>query len=396
MIKREQKINMGFFAAAAIFFMLSGLYWLGLAVVLLCLSCLFLKSGNKLVVFVKKHFALWAVFSITGIFLLSIAFRLFMFELFSIPSGSMENTLYTGDKIIVSKLQYGPRLPRSGFEIPWLNLFWFLNTGARADMGKATWGYRRLGGYSRVGRGDVLVFNYPGKMFEFFIKRCVALPGDTLQITGGRLFIGGHPQTLPNTAKTSYKAYYRGIYKLRLQLDSLKKTNGRGPGQLDCRFFDNPRPWQGRGHKGKGDSKYFVCNISKRQKKLVESLPAVDSVRLYISKTDSLSGIFPGNNRFNWSIDDFGLLAVPKKGAEIKLDGSSHALYAGIINKFENTRILNTDSGFYIGNKQVGTYRFKQNYYFMMGDNRHRSRDSRYWGFVPESHIVGKAVLVLF
>ena len=98
----------------------------------------------------KNYFIFKAIFTIIAIFIFAIALRLFVFELFTIPSGSMENTLYTGDKIIVGKLQYGPRLPRSGFEIPWLNLFWFLNTKARAEMGKTGWGYHRLCGYSQM------------------------------------------------------------------------------------------------------------------------------------------------------------------------------------------------------------------------------------------------------
>lgn len=115
-------------------------------------------------------------------FIITILFRLFLFEIFTIPSASMETSLQTGDRVVVSKLPYGVRLPRSGFEIPWFNLFWFYTAKANTDINKKVWGYHRIGGYSKIKRGDVLVFNFQANIFDFYIKRTAAVPGDTLLI----------------------------------------------------------------------------------------------------------------------------------------------------------------------------------------------------------------------
>ncbi|MBN2755842.1 MAG: signal peptidase I [Bacteroidales bacterium] len=314
---------------------------------------------------------------IISVLLLGVFSRLFFFEIFTIPSASMDNTMKVGDKIIVSKLQYGPRLPRSGFEIPWLNLFWYLNNNARLDLGKNEWGNKRLSGYSKINRGDIVVFNNPGNMFEFYIKRCVGLAGDSLQITNSKLYINKKIQILPEKAKSEYKIYCPDQTLVLKQLDSLNiyVTN----------FFIQ-----------KQKVKYLLCNISKRKKNIIESLSTVDSIIISIKGIEYHQGIFPKDSSYKWTQDNFGILWIPKKGSKIKLNDRNYVFYADIINKFENSTIIKTDNGFFIGNKRIKNYRFKQNYYFMMGDNRHQSMDSRYWGFVPESQIVGKAVLVLF
>ena len=287
----------------------------------------------------------------------------------------MDNTLKTGDKIIVSKLQYGARLPRSGFEIPWLNLFWYFNTEARANMGKDVWGYKRLSGYSQIKHSDIVVFNNLGKMFEFYIKRCVALPGDSLQIINSKLYINNKLQELPKNAKSEYKIYYSNIVRVRKQLNKLN-------------VYANNLFLQ--------KQKYLLCSLGSKQKSEVENLPSVDSVNVFIREENYFQNIFPNDSTFNWTKDNFGKLWISKKDTEIILNDTNYILYANFINKFENENIIKTDSGFYNNNKPIKTYKFKQNYYFMLGDNRSQSMDSRYWGFVPESHIVGKVVLVLF
>ena len=328
--------------------------------------------------------------------IVAITFRILILELFTIPSASMAPTLQTGDKIIVSKLQYGPRLPRSGFEIPWLNLFWFLNPNARANMGKNEWGNHRLSGYSQIKHGDVTVFNYQGNMFEFYIKRCVALPGDSLQIINAKVHIDNKLQALVKDVKIAYKIYYQNLNKVYRQLDSLKESNLRLD-RMDCDFF-NAFWFKEPNHNylKKESTAYIICNMSSQQKDFVENLSMADSISLYINEVDNLSDVFPYIDSLKWSKDNYGPLYIPAKGQSIVLNPKNYAVYAATVKKFENTEILNTDSGFYIGNRRITNYRFKQNYYFMMGDNRSQSMDSRYWGFVPESDIVGKAGLVLF
>jgi signal peptidase I len=335
---------------------------------------------NKITNIITKIFLLFLV----GVFL-----KVFFLELFSIPSASMVPTLQTGDKIVVSKLQYGARLPRSGFEIPWLNLLWFLNPKARAGMGKIEWKYRRINGYSQIKRDDVVVFNYQGKMFEFYIKRCVALPGDSLQIINSELFINNQKTKMQANLKHEYRLYYQNIYKTKRLLDSLREVNK----DLENMIYYSSGS---RYYPKKQKTKYLLCNITQKQKKSIEKHLEIDSTVLNIAQPDSLSNLFPFIDSLKWSIDNYGPLYIPAKGQSIALNPKNYAIYADIIKKFEHTQISNTDSGFYIGSKQISEYCFKQNYYFMLGDNRSLSMDSRYWGIVPESDIVGKAVLILF
>lgn len=326
-------------------------------------------------------------FIIVTFFIALIVFiRLFLIELFTIPSASMAPTLQTGDKIIVSKLQYGARLPRSGFEIPWFNLLWYLNPQARADMGKNEWGYQRLKGYSQINRGDILVFNYQNQMFEFYIKRCVALPGDSLQIINAKLFINGKQNKTPANLKHEYRLYHRNLRKTQNLLDSLKTANP----ELNNIIFQSPDFSYNQ------KVKYVLCNITQKQKHFIDKLSSIDSVVIDIAKPENNNLLFPFTDSLHWTKDNYGPLYIPAKGQSIVLNQKNYAVYASTIKNFENTEITSTDSGFYIGNKLVKSYRFKQNYYFMMGDNRSLSMDSRFWGFVPESAIVGKAVLVLF
>ncbi|MCF6243005.1 MAG: signal peptidase I [Bacteroidales bacterium] len=305
-----------------------------------------------------------------------IILRIFLFEIFTIPSSSMSPTLQTGDKIIVSKLQYGARLPRSGFEIPWFNLFWFLNPKARAEMGKNIWGYHRVKGYSNIKRGDVMVFNFENKQFEFYIKRCAGLPGDTLQITNGSLIINSKTLNLSQNLKHLHKIYCNKYRKTIRLLDSLNI------------YYNNIFQKQGK-------YQFLLCNITNQEKYIILKNKCIDSITMEIDTVQS-SSLFPFIDTLNWTKDNYGPLYVPQKGQSIKLNTKNYTIYSGIIRNFEQENILNTDTGFYIGNKKIKKYRFNQNYYFMLGDNRSLSMDSRYWGFVPESEIVGKAVLILF
>ena len=161
---------------------------------------------------------------ITVIFITAILFRLFCIEIYSIPSGSMENTLLPGDKVLVNKLAYGPKLPMSPYDIPWVNLVWFLQAGASANPASVYWDYRRLPGFSAIKRGDVMVFSHPlwGGRNNFFIKRCMALPGDTLEITDGRVKINGQSLPEPACTKKVYEFWPDTSRQFSLLADSLR------------------------------------------------------------------------------------------------------------------------------------------------------------------------------
>jgi len=158
---------------------------------------------------------------LTGVIILAVCLRIFVFEIYTIPSGSMVNTLFPGDKVVVCKLNYGAKLPRSPFEIPWLNVLFYLNKKARAKTDTTWWKYRRLPGFSEIHRDDIFVFQFPGNINEAFIKRCIALPGDTLRISSYDVYINNRLQPLPVESKQLYSVWYNNIERLNTVIDSL-------------------------------------------------------------------------------------------------------------------------------------------------------------------------------
>jgi signal peptidase I len=177
-----------------------------------------------------------------GIFIAAIAVRLFFIEIYAIPSGSMEDTMLPGDKVLVNKLTYGPKLPASPYDIPWINLVWFLRAGATANPDSVYCDYHRLWGLSSICRGDVMVFSHPlwGGRNNFFIKRCMALPGDTLEIENGRVKIIGSFVVEPGGVKRRHMVWANNLKIFTRFTDSLgvrlhghySSQNGQGPVEL--------------------------------------------------------------------------------------------------------------------------------------------------------------------
>ena len=271
--------------------------------------------------------------------------NIFFFQAFKIPSSSMEKTLYTGDHLFVSKLTYGPRVPQTPLTVPFTHNVIF---GKESYSTLIQNDYRRLKGLRNVRRGDIVVFGFPngdtvlrkapsedyyslcrfyGKQkvistlgpvvarpadkVDHYVKRCVAIPGDTLEIRDGLVWIDGVKQET-----------YPGMQISR--------------------------------------------NLEKVQNDYRE--------------------IFPFSPDYTWTRDEFGPLWIPQKGATVELTRENLPLYERIIRVYEHSSVEEALA--------AGSYTFKQDYYFMMGDNRHNSLDSRYWGFVPEDHIVGRPVVV--
>ena len=319
------------------------------------------------------------IVAFTGIFIFAILFRVFFIEIYSIPSGSMEDTLLPGDKVLVNKLVYGPKLPASPYDIPWVNLVWFLQAGASANPDSVYWNYRRAPGFSAIKRGEVMVFSHPlwGGRNNFFIKRCPALPGDTLKIERGRVKING--QFLPEHDRVK-KVYEVWTYNTR-QFSRLTDS-------LGLQSF-------GRSVRSREWGLIEMLLTEKQKNQLLES-GGIDSLKVKILPPDSSHWVYPKNREFAWTIDDYGPLVIPFRGMAIKLNHRNFLLYGRTINRLEKIKLEEKDGLYYLGDEPVTQYIFRQNYYFMLGDNRTNSNDSRYWGFVPEENIVGKAGLVLF
>lgn len=340
--------------------------------------------------------------------------NMFFVQAFKIPSSSMEGTLYTGDHLFVSKLTYGPKVPQTPLTIPFTHNVIFghesYSTLIRND-------YRRLKGFRDVRRGDCVVFNFPhgdtvltqapgedyyywersvGKeraiaqagpvivrpsdKTDHYVKRCVALPGDTLSVRDGLVFIDGVRQEVYPGVQMTYSVVTAGE---RINSRTLEKL-GLNTGEL---YFDENLPG------------YPAMPLTAAMVDEVKGYSVVKSVEPNVDVfppdfPDSYLSLFPFTPEYKWTRDNYGPLWIPKKGVTVALDEGNLPLYRRIISVYEGNELRVEDGKIFINGERTDNYTFKQDYFFMMGDNRHNSLDSRYWGFVPEDHIVGRPALV--
>ncbi len=302
--------------------------------------------------------------------------RWLLLEPFTIPTASMEKSLLVGDFLFVSKMHYGTRIPKTPLQVPLTHQkIWGTEISSYSDAIQLP--YYRLPGFTDIERNDVVVFNYPVE-FQFppdlktnYIKRAVGIPGDEIRIEAGVLSVNGENAPLPEEMQFSYEVV------------STRPLNA----EFFATYGINPDSY----YSFTSSAGYLVFATDAVAQRL-EASPIVSSVKRRIQPPGGESGIFPDGNLLGWNKDNYGPLKVPGEGWTIPMTPENVINYSFTIQNYEGLENVDIREGaVYIDGQKIEEYTFKQDYYFMMGDNRHDSLDSRYWGFVPEDHVVGKA-----
>ncbi len=375
----------------------------------------------------KKGWREWvdaAIFAVVAATLI----RTFIFEAYVIPSASMEKTLLVKDFLFVSKLSYGPRIPNTPLSVPFVHNYLPIGNGI-SYIKSVHLPYMRWFA-SPVKRGDAVVFNFPAgdtvihaKDFESarpyydlkrwqvsgspeekafandvfnnpdrypivvhpvdktdnYIKRCVGVAGDSLEIRKDIVYINGNEQKLPPNSEL----YYIVTTKQVPDFDILKE---------EYNVDSDPDKQE---YRSLGNNTYQMLLTAKAKDKMLQSGFATSIV---LDETYNGRGgdVFPYDTIQKWTRDDFGPIWIPKKGAVLKLSAENYHIYERAIRVYEKNNFYQKDGKFYLNEKEITDYTFKMDYYWMMGDNRQGSQDSRYWGFVPEDRVVGKAWLIWF
>ncbi len=362
-----------------------------------------------------------------------------IFELYQIPSSSMEKSLLVGDHLLVSKMAYGPRVAMTPLSLPLMHNTVPL-TGEKMES-YIKWPqlpYHRYPGYTHIKRFDAVVFNFPegdtnlvaspGNQVTYYeatrhvadpndeyrgyykdmldqgwfvrpldkkthyIKRCIGMPGDDLQIINQTVYINGNPIATPHCAQT----WYAILFQQGLDPTQLLDKNGVSREDIE----EALRVMYGY------NTPYVIVPLSREvAAKLSGNCAVLDmkpvpggpyGLEAFLGLPQKETGLFARRDKYGWTVDDFGPIHIPAKGDVLHLDDSTLPLYSRIITAYEHNTLEVKDGKIFINGEPTDTYTVKQNYYWMMGDNRHNSQDARFWGFVPEDHIVGKARWVLW
>lgn len=314
--------------------------------------------------------------------------RSLFIEAYQIPTSSMEKSLLTGDFLFVSKVNYGARLTMTPISFPFAHhtMPW-LGTKAYSESLKIP--YHRLPGFQKIKNGDVVVFNYPAEnegrpvdKKENYIKRCVAIPGDTIAVIDHLVYINGIPETPPANRQFEYSLVSKGRF---LGKNLYKKLDVTDKIEISRPTRDNKTyPWETRVH---------LTDENYQKLKGRTDVKSLDTMSY--RPGEEHSALYPTSKNEKWSRDFYGPLYVPKEGATVELNAQNFELYDRILNEYEEAgNFIRRNGRVYLDDEEITSYTFKLNYYFMMGDNRHNSQDSRFWGFVPEDHVVGKALFI--
>ena len=308
--------------------------------------------------------------------------RTFLIEAYTIPTSSMEKSMLIGDFLFVSKVAYGPRVPMTPIAFPLVHHTMPIGNG-KSYTEAVQLPYHRMKGLGKIERNDCVVFNWPAETLgrpvdkkENYVKRCVGIPGDKIELIDAQLMVNDAPQEEPEGMK---KQWHYNV--------STKGT-GLNPNILYEKYDIT------EGGYGRNKNEYNLT-LTNESRDAIQNFTNVTSVKRQYEKGGIYADyIFPHDKNFKWNVDNFGPITVPASGETVSITTENLSIYKDIIERYENNKLEVVAGEIYINDKVATTYTFAMDYFWMMGDNRHNSADSRFWGFVPENHIVGKALFV--